>query len=75
MGFEDYYGKALFGRNDFARLAGVLAGIRGRFLLSLNDVPAVRETFAAFSIEAIETRYSLATDGMTQAGEVIIRNF
>jgi len=74
-GCEDYYGRAVFARDDFARLAGVLGGIDGRFILSLNDVPEVRETFAAFSIEAVETRYSLATDSMTQAGEVIIRNF
>ena len=39
----DYYGKALFAREDFARLAEQLRLIQGRFILSLNDLPEVRE--------------------------------
>ena len=46
------------GREDFERLAAQLAGIEGRFLLSLNDTPEVRETFAAFEIEPVETAYT-----------------
>lgn len=33
---------------DFQALAEQLAGISGRFLLSINDVLEIRETFAAF---------------------------
>jgi DNA adenine methylase len=74
-GCEDYYGKAIFARDDFARLATVLAGIDGKFILSLNDVPEVRALFAAFSIEAVSTSYSVSTGKAKQAAEVIIRNF
>lgn len=58
-GCETDYGKAMFGREDFARLAERLADIRGRFLLSINDTPEVRSTFAAFEVEEVATTYSI----------------
>jgi DNA adenine methylase len=35
-----------------------LRGIRGRFVLSLNDVPAVRQTFAGFKMAELDVSYS-----------------
>jgi DNA adenine methylase len=67
---EDYYGKGLFTRSDFERLATQLAGIKGKFLMSLNDVDQVRETFARFRIDRVETTYRL--NGPKQVTEVII---
>ena len=37
--------------------AGVLAGIQGRFLLSLNDWPEVREVFKAFPMRTVAQLY------------------
>lgn len=74
-GSEDYYGKEVFTRDDFKQLAGILSGIKGRFILSLNDTPGVRETFADFNIEAVETRYSLSGKKSKPTGEVIITNY
>jgi len=71
-GSESDYGKELFSRADFERLRDLLRGIKGTFILSLNDVPAVREIFAGFDIEAVETTYSIAKAGAMKAGEVII---
>lgn len=59
-GCENDYGKAMFGRDEFARMAEQLAGIRGRFILSINDVPEVREIFARFAIEEVTTTYTVA---------------
>jgi site-specific DNA-adenine methylase len=56
-GCETYYGRGLFARADFERLARQLKTIRGRFLMSLNDVPAVRATFAGFRFERVATTY------------------
>lgn len=71
-GCENDYGKDLFSRDDFARLAGQLVGIHGAFILSLNDRPEVREIFAAFEIEAVQTTYGI---GRSQAfKEVLISN-
>lgn len=72
FGCEDDYGPGMFGREEFGAMAEQLAGIKGRFILSLNDRPGVREIFARFSIEAVETHYGLAGKGARPAGEVII---
>jgi DNA adenine methylase len=50
-----------FVEQDFVDLAEVLAGIKGRFLMTINDTPEVREIFARFSIEEIELKYSMST--------------
>ncbi len=71
-GCEDDYGAELFNRAEFAAMAEALSGLQGRFILSLNDVPAVRETFAAYSIEAVGTHYGVAGKGAQAAREVII---
>ncbi|MEQ8318783.1 MAG: DNA adenine methylase [Rhodospirillales bacterium] len=72
-GCESDYGKALFSRADFERLRDVLRGLKGSFIMSLNDVEPVREMFAEFDIEAVETTYSIAKAGNKRVGEVIIR--
>lgn len=48
FGCEDYYGKGLFSRDDFTRLRDILAGIKGKFILSINDTPEIRDLFAQF---------------------------
>lgn len=73
-GSETDYGKGLFERSDFARMATALAGIKGNFLLSLNDTPEVRTTFAGFHIEEVRLRYSIAEGDATPAAELIISN-
>lgn len=71
FGTEDYYGPGMFGRGEFAVMAERLAQLKGRFILSLNDRPEVREIFAAFDIEAVQTHYG-AGSGARPVGEVII---
>ena len=58
-GSESDYGTGLFSGNDFEGLADKLRGIRGRFLLSVKDVPELRTAFGWADIEPIRTRYSL----------------
>ncbi|ONG58797.1 DNA methyltransferase [Pseudoroseomonas deserti] len=70
-GCERDYGPGVFDRADFERLAELLAGIKGRFLLSLNDTPGVREVFGRFDIETAETTYSISGKAQ-RAGEVLI---
>jgi len=74
-GCEDDYGKNLFSQADFAALASQLDQVKGRFILSLNDVPGVRETFANFNIDAVKTRYSISAKANQVVGEVLITNF
>lgn len=74
-GSEKDYGEGIFSREDFALLATQLAGLKGKFLLSLNDTPGVRETFDAFRIEKVATRYSISANANQAVGEVLIRNY
>lgn len=75
-GTEDYYGKALFSRQDFGVLARVLGDISGRFLMSINDVPEIRHAFHDFQITEVKTTYAVnGRSGGKKAGELIISNF
>lgn len=71
-GNERDYGAGVFGRGDFTLMAETLTGLRGRFLLSLNDTPGVRETFAGFQIERLETTYSVTRERPQKVFEVLI---
>lgn len=65
-----------FGRDDYVRMAEQLDGIAGQFILSINATDFVRETFAGFSIEEIDTTWTLstATAGAKRVKELIIRS-
>jgi DNA adenine methylase len=72
-GNEDDYGKAVFTRDDYAEMAGVLASLRGRFIMSLNAVPEVFEIFSRFAICEVDCTYSLQGKGRNKpVKEVII---
>jgi len=72
-GNEDDYGTGVFSRGDFAEMAEVLRGLKGRFILSLNAVQGVRDVFAGLDIEEVDCTYSLQGKGHSkQVKEVII---
>lgn len=72
FGSEGDYGKALFGRDQFAAMAERLAAIKGRFILSINDVPEIRKLFSGCQIQPVELTYSIAGGSGTSAKELII---
>ena len=71
-GCEGDYGPGLFARRDFDALAAQLAGLRGEWLLSLNDVPEVRAIFARFRMEQVDVSYSINGKVRGRSGELII---
>ena len=71
-GSEDYYGKKLFQRADYERLAEQLAGIRGRFILSLNDTPGVRTVFSRYEMTDMRVAYTVRGGSPKRARELII---
>lgn len=73
-GNETDYGKDIFCRADFERLRDCLTGIKGRFILSLNDTPQVQELFKDFSIEQADVTYSINTKTDCKKSELIITN-
>lgn len=72
-GSEGYYGKTLFDRTDFERLATVLRGVQGQFIMSINDHPEVRRIFEGFTFSEVTTTYSVQGKGhASPAAELIV---
>ncbi|MFV0410101.1 MAG: hypothetical protein ACK5LJ_10535, partial [Paracoccus sp. (in: a-proteobacteria)] len=58
--------------------AEVLGRIKGRFLMSLNDRPEVRDTFAVFQLTEVRTTYTINAQRNDQPGsraELLISNW
>lgn len=53
----------------------MLAKVKGKFILSLNDTPGVREVFGGFHLEKVTTRYSVGAAKNQVVGELLITNF
>jgi DNA adenine methylase len=70
-GCEDDYGKDIFSAVDFERLRGLLEGLQGCFILSINDTPEIREIFAGMQMEEVGLNYRLSGK-VTPARELII---
>lgn len=76
-GCENDYGTGMFDRGEFAAMAEQLRGLKGRFILSLNDHPEVRRIFEGFTADTADVRYTIAGSAAGQAkvaGELIITN-
>ena len=74
---EGDYGRGVFCREDFDLLAAQLHGLAGKFILSLNDTPGVRECFAGFAMAEVDTSYGIAaaaTGRPKKVGELLISN-
>jgi DNA adenine methylase len=74
-GCETDYGSDVFGRDDFAALADQLAGIKGRFVLSINDTPGARSVFARFDQIVLPVTYTVGAGEAKKVSELVIANF
>jgi DNA adenine methylase len=74
-GTEGYY-RAAFPRADHEALAALLSGLKGRFVLTMNDSKETRAIYRATGgrIETAELTYTAAGGrGAKRAGEIIVR--
>jgi DNA adenine methylase len=71
-GGEADYGTGLFDRSEYEQMAGVLRALKGRFILSINDVPQIRKTFAGFTLKPVRLSYTLAGGDKAQAARELI---
>lgn len=67
------HGTGLWRRCDFARLTGRLRALEGNFLLSINDEPEVRQIFAGFWMQEVNTTYTIGSGSSAAAELLIIR--
>lgn len=60
---------------DYYLMAEALVKIKGKFILSINDLPEMREAFKVFNIEPIVLKYSVSAKNSTIGKELLISNF
>lgn len=72
---EDVYGKGLFTKDDFTRLRDLLAKTKGKWMVSINDVPQIRALFKNFNIKEVATMYSLSAGLRKPVTELLISNY
>lgn len=70
-GCEDDYGRGVFSPDDFELLRGILDGLKGRFIMSINDAPEVRSIFSGLAMEEATLNYRISGKA-TPARELII---
>ncbi len=66
-----------FAEERYEALAEQLAGISGQFIMSINDTPFVRRTFARFRVDEVETTWtvsSAAAHRATKVTELVFRS-
>jgi DNA adenine methylase len=72
FGTENYYGKGLFSADQHEAMATALSGLQGRFILTLNDLPATREIYRRFDIQSADLSYTACGAGQAKAAREII---
>ncbi|HLG95954.1 MAG TPA: DNA adenine methylase [Bryobacteraceae bacterium] len=74
-----YWGKDLYRFNftteDFDKLEERLRKLKGKFVLSLNDLPEVRALFHRFRLREIEISYTAQKEAGKRYPELLITNF
>jgi DNA adenine methylase len=64
-----------FTESDFYEMEKLLTGLKGKFILSLDDRPEVRAVFAKFRMQTVELAYTAKRDTSTRHKELFITNF
>lgn len=66
-----------FGLEQYTRMAALAKSIKGNMIISVNDIPAMREAFSGLQMERVEINYSVGGVGRSKAkaDELVIRNF
>ncbi|MBN1499760.1 MAG: DNA adenine methylase [Spirochaetes bacterium] len=75
-----YYEKPVYKHNfnnlsDFEEMNSILKGIQGKFILSINDHPHIREVFKDFKMKQVSLKYTVGKDHSCDARELMIWNW
>lgn len=61
---------------QYAALADTMRSMKGKAIISVNDVPEMRRTFAGMATKRVAIRYTVGgRQGPAERGELIIRNW
>lgn len=72
-GTEHFYGRGMFARADHEALAEALKALKGRFVLTINDVPEIRRIYRWARLRRVELSYTAGGgENLKPARELII---
>ena len=57
---------------DYREMAEILGGIKAKFILSINDLPEMREVFKDFKIRPVRLKYSVKKEEITEGKELLV---
>jgi len=73
-----YYKAPVYQHNleleHYQEMAELLAKIKAKFILSINDHPEIREIVRGFKIKPVQLKYSVAKERLTEAKELLVSN-
>ncbi|RCX32094.1 DNA adenine methylase [Thioalbus denitrificans] len=62
-----------FGLEEYGRMATAMRELKGRAIVSVNDIPEMREAFAGFSMREVSLRHTVGGSRCTvERGELIV---
>jgi DNA adenine methylase len=66
-----------FGLDQYARMAELLRTMKGNAIVSVNDIPEMRQAFAGLTMKRVSISYTVGAKGRGREpkGELLIRNF
>lgn len=73
--FDRYLYRFNLEKEDFVKMAELLGNLRGKFVLSLNDLPEVRSLFKPFKFRSVDLHYTAQRIAGRRFKEVIVTNF
>ena len=65
-----------FGLDQYERMADLAKTIEGKMVVSVNDIPEMREAFGGLSMQTVDIRYTVGgSNANNTSRELIITNF
>lgn len=65
-----------FGFDEYLQIADLAKSIKGKIIVSVNDIPEMREVFDGLVIESVDINYTVGGGSRKKAArELIIRNY
>jgi DNA adenine methylase len=66
-----------FGLEQYDKMAELLRGMKGKALITVNDIPAMRQAFKGLTMKRLGIRYTVGKSGAgrQERGELVVMNF
>lgn len=65
-----------FGLEQYDQMAELAESIRGKMVISVNDIPEMRKAFKGMTMETVKINHTVGgQQGRGQRSELVIRNF